>query len=291
MNPFSYGHLNILTFDIEDWYHINYPQLDFTVYDKEEDHSLLFSAVKKILSFLKEKNTKATFFILGRIAEKKPEMVLSIAEDGHEVALHGYEHYLLKDIGKEQFKRETEKCIKIFEGITGKIPKGFRAPSWSATPWLFSVLNEMGFEYDASVFPVKTPFYGIPDAPRYPFFIDGNLFEIPTSVYRLSGKNMGFSGGIFFKIFPWMVIKKAISKIKGEGLPLIFFFHPWDFWDRPGNLPGFKTRFMFDLKIGNIEKRFLRLIDNISMVPIASALKDLKKGAQIVSSSKFQVPS
>jgi len=88
-----------------------------------------------------------------------------------------------------------------------------------------------------------------------------------------------------------MVIKKAISKIKGEGLPLIFFFHPWDFWDRPGNLPGFKTRFMFDLKIGNIEKRFLRLIDNISMVPIASALKDLKKGAQIVSSSKFQVPS
>ena len=303
MTPLAYGHLNILTFDIEDWYHINYPQLDFKAYDEKEDHSSLLSAVKKILSFLKERNTKATFFILGRIAEKKPEMVLSIAEDGHEVALHGYEHYLLKDIGKEQFKRETEKCIKIFEGITGKIPKGFRAPSWSATPWLFGVLKEMGFEYDASVFPVKTPLYGIPDAPRYPFFIDGNLFEIPTSVYcinlplplllkegmkgrSISEKNIGFSGGVFFKIFPWLVVKKAINKIKGEGLPLIFFFHPWDFWDRPGKLPGFKTRFMFDLKIGNVEKRFLRLIDNIPMVSIASALKDLKNGA-IVKEIKF----
>lgn len=279
MTPLPYGHLNILTFDIEDWYHINYPQLDFTFYDKEEDHSSLLSAVKKILSFLKERNTKATFFILGRIAEKKPEIVLSIAEDGHEIALHGYEHYLLKDIGKEQFKRETERCIKIFEGITGRIPKGFRAPSWSATPWLFGVLKEMGFEYDASVFPVKTPLYGIPDAPRYPFFIDGNLLEIPTSVYSILGKNVAFSGGVFFKVLPWIAIKKAINKIKEEGLPLIFFFHPWDLWDRPGKLPGLKTRFMFDLKVGNVEKRFLRLIDNIPMVSIASALKDLKNGA------------
>jgi len=286
VTPLPYGHLNILTFDIEDWYHINYPKLDFKAYDEKEDHSSLLSAVKKILSFLKGKNTKATFFILGRIAEKKPEMVLSIAEDGHEIALHGYEHYLLKDIGKEQFKRETERCIKIFEGITGRIPKGFRAPSWSATPWLFGVLKEMGFEYDASVFPVKTPLYGIPDAPRYPFFIDGNLFEIPTSVYRILGKNVAFSGGVFFKMLPWIAIKKAINKNKEEGLPVIFFFHPWDLWDRPGNLPGFKTRFMFDLKIGNVEKRFLRLIDNISMVPIASALKDLKNGA-IVKEIKF----
>ena len=296
MTPLPYGHLNILTFDIEDWYHINYPQLDFTAYDEKEDHSSLLSAVKKILSFLKERNTKATFFILGRIAEKKPEMVLSIAEDGHEIALHGYEHYLLKDIGKEQFKRETERCIKIFEGITGRIPKGFRAPSWSATPWLFGVLKEMGFEYDASVFPVKTPLYGIPDAPRYPFFAGDNLLEIPTSVYRLnlpfpllnkegikgrsiSGKNIAFSGGVFFKIFPWVAIKKAVNKIKREGLPLIFFFHPWDLWDRPGKLPGLKTRFIFDLKIGNVEKRFLRLLESLPMNSIASVLKDLKNGA------------
>ncbi|MBI3583260.1 MAG: polysaccharide deacetylase family protein [Nitrospinae bacterium] len=283
MTPLPYGHLNILTFDIEDWYHINYPQLDYRVYDEKEDHSSLLSAVKKILSFLKERNTKATFFILGRIAEKKPEMVLSIAEDGHEIALHGYEHYLLKDIGKEQFKRETERCIKIFEGITGKIPKGFRAPSWSATPWLFGVLKEMGFEYDASVFPVKTPLYGIPDAPRQPFFAGDNLLEIPTSVYRLSGKNIAFSGGVFFKIFPWVAIKNAINKIKQEGLPLIFFFHPWDLWNRPGKLPGLKTRFMFDLKIGNVENRFLRLLESLPMNSIASALKDLKNGAIVTS--------
>ncbi|MEK7845742.1 MAG: polysaccharide deacetylase family protein, partial [Nitrospinota bacterium] len=251
-------------------------------FDKEEDHSLLLSAVKKILSLLKEKNTKATFFILGRIAEKKPEMVLSIAEDGHEVAIHGYEHYLLKDIGKEQFKRETERCIEIFEGITGRIPKGFRAPSWSATPWLFGVLKEMGFEYDASVFPVKTPLYGIPDAPRYPFFTEDNLLEIPTSVYRLSGKNIAFSGGVFFKILPWIAIKKAVNKIKQEGLHLIFFFHPWDLWDRPGKLPGFRTRFMFDLKVGNVENRFMRLIDNLPMQSIASVLKDLKNRAEVM---------
>jgi polysaccharide deacetylase family protein (PEP-CTERM system associated) len=280
VTPHPYGHFNILTFDIEDWYHINYPQLDFTGYDKEEDHSLLLMAVKKILSALKERRAIATFFILGRIAEKRPEVVLSIAEDGHEIALHGYEHYLLKDVGKEQFKIETERCINIFKGITGKIPKGFRAPSWSATPWLFGVLKEMGFEYDASIFPVKTPLYGIPDAPRHPFFIEESLLEIPTSVYRFLGKNTGFSGGVFFKIFPWIAIKKAIAQIKKEGLPSIFFFHPWDFWDRPGKLPGFKTRFMFDLKIGNVENRFLRLVDNFPMKSIASVLKDLKNGAE-----------
>lgn len=279
MTPLPYGHLNILTFDIEDWYHINYPQLNFADFDKEEDHSLLLSAVKKILSLLKEKNTKATFFILGRIAEKKPEMVLSIAEDGHEVALHGYEHYMLKDLGIDRFKYETEISIKILEGITGKIPKGFRAPSWSATPWLFGVLKEMGFEYDASIFPVKTPLYGIPDAHRHPFFTEDGLLEIPTSVYRFAGNNIAFSGGIFFKILPWMAIKKAVNKIKQEGLPLIFFFHPWDLWDRPGKLPDFKTKLIFNMKIGNVEKKFIKLLNNLPMSSIASALKDLKDGA------------
>ncbi|MBI3599602.1 MAG: polysaccharide deacetylase family protein [Nitrospinae bacterium] len=276
-----HGHLNILTFDIEDWYHINYPQLDFKAFDCKEDHSSLFSAVKKILSILKERKTKATFFILGRIAEKKPEMVLSIAEDGHEIALHGYEHYLLKDIGEERFKRETERCIKIFDGITGKTPKGFRAPSWSAAQWLFSVLKKMGFEYDASIFPVKTPLYGIPDAPRQPFFVEDGLLEIPTSVFRLAGKNIAFSGGVYFKIFPQLIIKRAVNQVKREGLPLIFFFHPWDLWDRPGKLPGFKTRFMFNLKLGDVEKRFVKLIDTLPMNSIASVLEDLKKGVEV----------
>ncbi|MEK6590287.1 MAG: polysaccharide deacetylase family protein [Nitrospinota bacterium] len=301
MTPLPYGHLNILTFDIEDWYHINYPQLDFRVYDRKEDHSFLLSAVKKILVFLKQRRVQATFFILGRIAEKRPEIVSCIEEEGHEIAIHGYEHYLLKDIGKERFKQEIGKCIEIFEKINGKIPKGFRAPSWSATPWLFGVLREMGFEYDASVFPVKTPLYGIPDAPRHPFFIEAcsdpesslgesdNLLEIPTSVYNILGKNIAFSGGVFFKIFPWRVIERAIHKNKREGLPLIFFFHPWDLWDRPGKLPGFRTRFMFDLKIGNVEERFLKIIDSLPMRSIASVLKDLKNGTQIVSGFKFQV--
>lgn len=275
------GHLNILTFDIEDWYHINYPQMDFKAFDCKEDHSLLFSAVKKILSILKEKKTKATFFILGRIAEKKPEMIVSIAEDGHEIALHGYEHYLLKDIGEEQFEKETERCIKIFEDITGKIPKGFRAPSWSAAPWLFGVLKKMGLEYDASVFPVKTPLYGIPYAPRHPFFIEDGLLEIPTSVCPLAGKNVAFSGGIYFKIFPWLIIKKAINRLKIEGLPVIFFFHPWDLWDRPGRLPGFKTRFMFNLKLGDVEKRFIKLINALPMNSIEAVLSELRDKAEI----------
>jgi len=279
VTPLAYGHLNILTFDIEDWYHINYPQLDFKAYDEKEDHSLLLSAVKKILLMLKESNSTATFFVLGRIAEKRPEIVSNIFKDGHEIALHGYEHYMLKDLGIDRFKYETEISIKILEGITGRVPKGFRAPSWSATPWLFGILKEMGFEYDASVFPVKTPLYGIPDAPRYPFFTEDGLFEIPTSVYRLSEKNIAFSGGVFFKIFPWFAIKKAVNKIKQEGLPLIFFFHPWDLWDRPGKLPDFKTKLIFNMKIGNVEKKFINLLNNLPMSSIASALKDLKDGA------------
>ncbi len=275
------GHLNILTFDIEDWYHINYPQLDFKAFDCKEDHSSLFSAVKKILSFLKERKIRATFFILGRIAEKRPEIVVSIAEDGHEIALHGYEHYLLKDIGKDQFEKETERCIKIFENITGKIPKGFRAPSWSATPWLFGVLKKMGLEYDASIFPVKTPLYGIPDAPRQPFFIENGLLEIPTSVYCLAGKNIAFSGGVYFKIFPRMIIKRAVNQVKREGLPLIFFFHPWDLWGRPGKLPGFKTKFMFNLKLGDVEKRFVKLINTLPMNSIEAVLGELKGRAEV----------
>jgi polysaccharide deacetylase family protein (PEP-CTERM system associated) len=217
---------NILTFDIEEWYDVNYPKVDVSKIDSGKSN--LGTEVRTILDLCAKHKTKATFFVLGRVAERNPWLIKEIRAGGHEIACHGYDHKLVYNLSPQEFKEDLGKAVGILESIIGKKVLGYRAPSWSfneKTSWAYPILSEMGLKYSASVFPVKTFIYGLPNSPRLPYKIN-NILEIPTSTIRLFNKNIPFSGGFYLRFWPTLFVKKAIRELNKKGQPTIIYLHP-----------------------------------------------------------------
>ena len=280
--------MNLLTFDVEDWYHINFPVVDFTVFDRQEDHQALLDRTKKLTGYCKTMGLQGTFFVLGRLLEKRPEIGECIVEQGQELALHGFEHDLLFNKNPDQFKQELERSLQAFRQITGALPLGFRAPSWSINEnnlWILEILESFGFAYDASIFPIKNFLYGLPTAPSEPFYplIQGRqlgLLEIPVSVFRLGRKRIPYSGGIYFNLWPFKVIQKIgerQARLRGFNL---FYFHPWDLWKRsPDQVRQLKARWV-NLHLGDTFRKFERLLMAFKIGGLSSDLVSLKDRAK-----------
>jgi len=226
---------NALSVDVEDWYHpslfnnILKPQ-DFNDYKSRIEENL-----KKILDLFQEKDVKATFFVLGCIAEKYPSLVKKIDSCGHEIGSHGYNHKLIYTQTQEDFRDEMKRCIEILESIIGKKVLGFRAPTYSITkeiPWVWDVLLELGIKYDSSAFPVKHDKYGLTFAPRFPCKININgefLYEFPLSTIQIFKTNFPIAGGGYLRLYPYYFIKKSIQHInEKEKKPVVIYFHPWE---------------------------------------------------------------
>lgn len=223
---------NMLSFDIEDWYHANYAGVDLACHRGKE--SRFRSDVDLLLRLCDEAGCRATCFVLGSIAEDHPDIVRQIAAAGHEVASHGYAHELAYRQTLAEFRADVKKSTDLLQNITGVKIFGYRAPSWSIVKQnlhYLAVLEELGFQYDASIFPVKTFLYGIPDASReihHPV-VHGqplNLFEVPMSVTKVFGRNVGYSGGFYFRLLPTWLIKKAILAGNEAGRSSILYLHP-----------------------------------------------------------------
>jgi polysaccharide deacetylase family protein (PEP-CTERM system associated) len=190
----------------------------------------------KILELFARHASQATFFVLGQVAQEKPEIPRMIRDAGHEVASHGFDHALVYRQKPEEFDQDLTRSKALIEGLTGLRIRGFRAPSWSITrdtPWVYDVLEQRGFEYDASVFPFKTFLYGISGAPRFPHYptVNGRtskILEIPASTVRVSGKAIPFCGGFYLRLLPYAAIRAAIKRVNGEGHPAVIYFHPWE---------------------------------------------------------------
>ena len=224
--------VNLLTFDIEDWYHANYDSVDLAIARNGESN---FRAnMELLLQICSEAGCKATFFVLGQIGERYPETVREIVRAGHEVASHGYGHQLAYRQSYDEFKADVKKSAEILQALTGEAVWGYRAPSWSIVRRNYhylAALEELGLQYDASIFPVKTFLYGIPDAPteiHHPT-VNGrqlNLLEVPMSVTRIGGRNIGYSGGFYFRLLPTWLIKKLIRAGNAAGRHSIVYLHP-----------------------------------------------------------------
>lgn len=218
---------------MEEWHHPEYVRYRAPL--EKEEH--ITKSLKKTLDLLQERNIKATYFILGELAESHPEIVERITEKEHEIASHGYNHEPLFRKNAGLFKQELEN----FRGAVNSKCIGFRAPSFSLnnkTKWALKVLESAGFKYDSSVFPVKVPLYGVQGAPIRPYrpsMIDvskedetSDLWEFPPLVYTLAGLRIPAGGGFYLRFLPLSLVKRAIRKLNKHGSPAVLFFHSWE---------------------------------------------------------------
>lgn len=266
---------NALTIDFEDWY--QGLEIPHTQWDGYEDR--VVQAGHRLLRLLKETETRATFFVLGYVAEQHPEIVREIAAAGHEIGTHGYSHTLIYQQTPELFRRETDRTIKLLEDLTGQQVLGHRAPFFSITRdslWALEVLGELGIRYDSSIFPVLNYRYGIEDAPRWPYKIaagEQNLVEFPISTLQLLGRNLPIAGGAYFRIYPYALTRRAFRSVNRKGFPAVFYVHPWELDPEHPRIPlprRISLTHYFNLQ--RTEGRLKRLLRDFSFAPMKEVL-------------------
>jgi len=266
--------LNILTVDLEEWYHPEYVK-NKTLPHKEVriQHSLRIT-----LDFLNRLNLKATFFVVGELAEKHPEIMESIKINNHEIAFHGYCHEPLWNLNADTLRAEIEK----FNALIGEKCAGFRAPSFSLsnkTRWALKVLEDSGAQYDSSLFPSKTPLYGVWGAPTIPYKPshedvtekdeNAKLWEFPLLVYRLRGIKVPVAGGFYMRFFPVNLVARAIKKLNQKGFPAVMFFHNWELDPETPRLKlGLYRYFVTYHKLKETSKKLERLLSKFQFTSI-----------------------
>jgi polysaccharide deacetylase family protein (PEP-CTERM system associated) len=263
---------NAMTVDVEDYFQVS----AFEPYINKQQWDSLPHRVDRnthrILDVFETRSIKATFFTLGWVAERYPDLVRRIVNDGHELACHGYEHIRVTEQTPEQFREDVSRSKKILEALAGKEVKGYRAASYSIGAknlWALDVLQEEGFKYSSSIYPVKHDLYGMPDAPRFMYEpIDNQDFkEIPITTVKIGNKNLPCGGGGFFRFYPYAVSKWAFDRVNNkEGQSGIFYFHPWEIDPEQPRQSGlkFKTRFRHYLNLHRMENRIERLLTDFA---------------------------
>ena len=270
--------INAMTIDVEDYFQVS----NFEHIVKKEDwdkyECRVVNNTRKILDILSENNTKATFFILGWIAEHFPELVKEIDAKGHETASHGYWHRLVYDMSKDEFRKDLTQSMRLLENIIGKKVIGYRAPSCSITEdslWAIDVLKENGIRYDASIFPVHHTRYGIPNASRFmnKRQKDG-MVEFPFSTIKLFGNNIPVAGGGYFRLYPYLFNKWAINKINKANSSAMVYIHPWEIDPgQPRMDIGLMYGFRHYVNLKQNENKLKKLIKDFRFDTVANILR------------------
>ena len=274
---------NALTVDVEDYFHVAAfaRQIDPATWDS---FSLRVEYnTQRLLDLFAEREVRATFFVLGWVAEHCPGLVRAIAEQGHEVACHGYSHQLIYEQTPAVFREETIRAKVCLEDHAQRPVLGYRAASYSITKrslWALDILAELGFAYDSSIFPVHHDRYGIPGSPRWPYRIDtdgGSLIEFPPSTLAVGGCRLPVAGGGYFRIYPYQLTRFALSRINRiEGQPFIFYLHPWEIDPRQPRIhAGWLSTFRHYTNLSRCEERLRHLLRDFQFAPARDVLKDL----------------
>ena len=234
----------------------------------------------RILDLLDERAISATFFCLGWIAERNRELVKAIHARGHEVACHGHMHQVITSQNPATFREDVSRAKNVLEDCIGERVIGYRAPTYSitgSTLWALDVLEDMGFRYDSSIFPIYHDNYGIPDAPRVPHRIKGStLVEFPISTLKAGPVNVPVSGGGYFRLLPYSATRIALRWIQRQGGPFVFYIHPWELNPDTPQVYGapLLSRFRTYTGITRSFTRFSRLLKDFSFTTVRTALTD-----------------
>lgn len=224
---------NYLTIDVEDYFQVAAFEKEIQPREWDTFESRVVENTHCLLRLLSRFNCKATFFVVGWIAERYPSLIREIHLEGHSIGCHSYLHQKIYTMSPEGFREDTQKAKSILEDIVGDTVFGYRAPSYSITSnslWALDILEELGFTFDSSIFPIHHDNYGIPDAPRFEYILPGKkLKEYPISTVRFFGKNIPVSGGGYFRLFPYWLTRFFLKRINQvEHKPFMFYLHPWE---------------------------------------------------------------
>jgi polysaccharide deacetylase family protein (PEP-CTERM system associated) len=259
--------LNALTVDVEDYFQVSAFERCVTRAQWNRLPSRIEYNVERIVQLFGTYEIKATFFTLGWIAEHFPQVVRQIADAGHEIASHGYQHIRISNQNPEQLRHDVIRAKKLLEDVTGQSVLGFRAASFSIgwdNLWALNVLEESGYRYSSSIYPINHDLYGMPEAPRFPFRLhEGGLIEIPISTIKIMGRNLPCGGGGYFRLVPYPMFSWAMRRInKTENQSNVFYFHPWEIDPHQPRLNGasFKSRFRHYVNLNKMEARLKRLL-------------------------------
>ena len=262
--------VNAMTVDVEDYFQVS----AFAPYIRREDWDSRECRVERnvgrILELLAERQTHATFFTLGWVAERYPQLVRRIVEGGHELASHGYGHQRASELSPEAFSQDITRAKQLLEDLSGKPVLGYRAPSFSigtANLWAFDSLARAGYRYSSSIYPIKHDHYGMPDSPRFAYRVGAGLLEIPVTTLRMMNRNLPSSGGGYFRLLPYGLSRWMLRKVNREDRePAIFYFPPWEIDVGQPRIAGIdaKTRFRHYVNIGRTENRLQSLLRDFS---------------------------
>lgn len=261
---------NAFTCDVEDYFQVSALAPHFPRSGWNEVPCRVERNVDRILELLARHQARGTFFTLGWVAERYPQLVRSIADAGHEVASHGYNHERASAMTPEAFSADIRLARAVLEDITGTAVTGYRAPSFSigtGNLWAHDCIAEAGYLYSSSVYPVKHDHYGIPDAPRFPWRLENGLMEVPVSTVRWMGRNWPAGGGGFFRLLPYAVSRWQIARVNAaDKRPAIFYFHPWEIDPEQPRVEAAsaKTRFRHYVNLAHTEARLDRLLSDFS---------------------------
>lgn len=273
---------NALTIDVEDYYQVSAFESVVRYDDWPRFESRVERNTRRILELLDQAGVKATFFVLGWVAERHPELVRAIRDRGHEIGSHGYAHQRITTQTPEQFREETRRSKQLLEDAVGCPVIGYRAASYSITKkslWALDILREEGFRYDSSIFPVRHDRYGIPGYERFCHRLRRNggedLIEFPISTVKLAGVNIPIAGGGYLRIFPYSLIRWGIRRINmQEKQPAVIYLHPWELDpDQPRLRGSWLSRFRHYHHLEKTETRFRRLLTDFRFETMAGVLR------------------
>jgi polysaccharide deacetylase family protein (PEP-CTERM system associated) len=274
---------NALTVDVEDYYQVSAFESVVQFREWERYESRVERNTYRLLELLDTHHTQATFFVLGWIAERHPALIRDIGIQGHEVASHGYAHQRVYTQTPAQFREETRRSKRLLENITGRSVLGYRAASYSITAqslWALDILQEEGFAYDSSIFPVRHDRYGIPKAQRFCHVLNGPrglcCVEFPPSTVVFLRANIPIAGGGYFRLFPYFLTHWGVQHLNlKERHPAMIYLHPWEVDPDQPRLPsGLLTRWRHYINLHKVEGRLQRLLQDFSFGTMVQILQE-----------------
>jgi polysaccharide deacetylase family protein (PEP-CTERM system associated) len=279
--------LNAMTVDVEDYFHASAFDRVVSRATWGELDSRVVANTRRLLDLFSEHHVRATFFMLGWVAQRFPGLVRDIAADGHELASHGHDHQLVYLLTPAQFREDVRRAKSTIEAITGVPVLGYRAPSFSIVKtslWALDVLIDEGHTFDASIYPIRHDRYGIADAPRAAHVIQrpaGSIVEVPSSTVRFGSTNYPIAGGGYFRLFPYAATKWGIDKVNTtDRAPVVLYIHPWEIDPQQPRLPASRTTLMrHHVGMTTTLDKLRRVMTDFSFGPVSQVLEARTQGA------------